>query len=204
MSRWNPGDIVVLREVWEGRVWTARPVIVVEDSIDVTALYIAKGSKWKRSFDADGSPKRIPAGEWTLGDDLWTKDVIRVSPPGARFSILPFRDDKGAFRFWYLNIETPLTPTPLGFDYMDQTLDIIIDGNLQKWRWKDEEELEEAVDLGVYTRQKAEEIRAVGEQALARFLVRKPPFDRRWQQWRPDPRWGVPQLSGDWETVAQT
>lgn len=204
MSRWNPGDNIVLREVWEGKVWTARPVIVVEDCIDVTALYIAKGSKWKRPFNAEGSPKRIPASEWMLGDDLWSKDVIRVSPPGDRFSILPFRDDKGAFRFWYLNIETPLARTPLGFDYMDQTLDIIIDANLRKWRWKDEEELEEAVDLGVYTRQEAEEIRAVGEQALARFLTHKPPFDRAWDQWRPDPGWSVPQLSDDWATVSQT
>jgi hypothetical protein len=48
MSRWNPGDSIVLREVWEGKDWRARPVIVVEDSDD--ALYIANGSKWKRPF----------------------------------------------------------------------------------------------------------------------------------------------------------
>jgi hypothetical protein len=179
-------------------------VTVVEDSDEVIALYIANGSKWKRPFNADGSPKRIPAGNWKLGDDLWTNDVIRISLPGERFSVLPIQDQDKHLRFWYLNIETPLRRSPLGFDYMDQTLDIIIDANLRKWRWKDEEELEEAVDLGVYTRQEAEEIRAAGEQALARFLACNPPFDRAWDQWRPDPGWSVPQLSVDWATVVQT
>jgi len=87
---------------------------------------------------------------------------------------------------------------------MDQTLDIIVDSDLRKWRWKGEEELEEAIGLGVYTRQEAQKIRAAGEQALARFLSRKPPLDRAWDQWRPDPGWGIPKLTGDWETRAQT
>jgi len=116
MSRWSPGDNIVLREVWQGRVWTARPVIVVEDSNEIIALHIAEGSTWKRPFDADGLPNQIPFGDWTLGDDLCNNDVVRISIPGERFSILPFRDNTGAFRFWYLNIETPLTRTSLGFD----------------------------------------------------------------------------------------
>jgi hypothetical protein len=204
MSRWKSGDHVVLREVWDGRIWTARPAIVVEDSPEVIALFLANGSQWKRPFDAQGMPKRIPAGDWTLGDDLWNNDVVRVSPPGERFSILPFRDEGGAFHFWYLNIETPLERSSLGFDYMDQTLDIIIDANLRGWRWKDEEELAEAVSQAVYSREQADGIRRGGEGALERFFSRKPPFDRDWENWRPDPEWMVPQLFGDWETVPQT
>jgi hypothetical protein len=87
---------------------------------------------------------------------------------------------------------------------MDQTLDIIVNADLRHWRWKDEEELEEAVGLSVYTRQEAQEIRAAGERALASFLPRKPPFDRAWEKWRPDRNWVIPQLSGDWEAVEQT
>jgi len=204
MSRWNPGDSIVLREVWEGKVWSARPVIVVEDSIDVTALYIADGSAWKRPFDADGSPKRIPAGNWKLGDDLWTNDVIRISLPGERFSVLPIQDQDKQLRFWYLNIETPLRRSPLGFDYMDQTLDIIINADLRQWRWKDEDELAEAIALGVYTQEQANEIRRAGEAALERFLSGKPPLDRDWPHWRPDPEWPLPKLVPGWQTVAQT
>jgi hypothetical protein len=196
-----PGEHVLLREVWRGRVWTARPVIVVEDSAELIALFIPRGATWRRPLDADGMPKRIPAGDWTLGEEFWTNDVVRVSAPGERFSILPFRDDRGNFRFWYLNIEAPLARTDLGFDYMDQTLDIIVSGDFSGWRWKDEEELALAAALGVYTPEQAADIRAAGEAAVTQFLARKPPFDRDWRVWRPQPEWKVPELPSGWDTV---
>jgi hypothetical protein len=204
MSRWNAGDHIILREVWHGRVWTARPVTVVEDSDQVITLYIANGSRWKRPFQADGSPKRIPAGDWMLCDDLWTNDVLRISVPGERISVLPFHDVDGTLRLWYVNIETPLERTDLGFDYMDQTLDIIVDGHLETWRWKDEEELAEAVARGVYKPEEADEIRHAGEAALKRFLSRNPPWDRDWEAWSPDPNWAVPQLTPGWDAVEPT
>jgi hypothetical protein len=184
-------------------VWTARPAIVVEDTEEVIALYLANGSKWKRPFDATGQRKRIPDGDWTLGDDIWNNDVVRVSVPGERFSVLPINDARGHLRFWYINVETPLQRSTLGFDYMDQTLDITVDADLSGWRWKDEEELAAAVAAGVYTADEALDIRAAGEAALARFLTQKPPLDREWDRWRPDPRWAVPDLCGDWEIVSE-
>lgn len=201
MNRWKPGDHIVLREVWQGRIWTARPAIIVEDSRDVIALYLANGSRWKRAFDEDGSKKRIPVGDWRLGDDVWNNDVVRVSVPEERFSVLPINDREGRLRFWYINVETPLFRTKVGFDYMDQTLDITVDADLQGWRWKDEEELADAVGRGVYTQEEADEIRSAGEAALECFLSRRPPLDRDWEHWRPDRSWGVPRLSGDWATV---
>jgi uncharacterized protein DUF402 len=204
MSRWNPGDNILLREVWQGRVWTARPVIVVEDSDQVIALHIAEGSIWKRPFGTNGSPKRIPVGDWRLGDEVWTTNVIRISAPGERFSVLPIRNAEVWRRAWYLNIETPLQRTSIGFDYMDQTLDIIVSHDLSEWRWKDEEELAEAVARGVYTPAQAHEIRDAGEEALARFLKRGPPFDRDWDVWKPKPDWIPPKLSSSWDIVAET
>ncbi len=137
-------------------------MIAVEDSSQVVALFLPKGSLWKRPFDANGMPKRIPAGDWTLGDDVWTNDVLRLSIPEQRFSLLPIRDDDGELRFWYINIETAFRRTALGFDYVDQTLVIIVSPDLTEWRWKDEDELAEAVTLGVYTSEDAEDIRAAG------------------------------------------
>jgi hypothetical protein len=199
----EPGDHILLREVWRGRVWTARAVIVVEDSPQLIALCIVRGSVWKRPFDSAGMPKRIPADDWILRDEFWTADVLRISVPAGRFSILPFHTDRGHFRFWYLNIETPLQRTRLGFDYMDQTLDIIISPELSEWRWKDEEELSQAVAQGLYTQDHAADIRDAGEQALACFLGRKPPFDRRWEDWRPPPEWPVPVLPAGWDIVGE-
>ena len=34
MERWAPGDVIVRREVWQGRVWLAHPLYVVEDTDD--------------------------------------------------------------------------------------------------------------------------------------------------------------------------
>ena len=197
----RPGDPILLREVWRDRVWTARPVIVVEDSPQLVALYIATGSTWKRPFNIDGMPKRIPAGDWQLRDDLWTNDVLRISLPGERFSILPIHDEQRQLRFWYLNIETPLRRTGLGFDYMDQALDIIVSPDLSEWRWKDEDELALAVDLGLYTSLQANDIRSAGEHALTLFLARRPPFDRDWDRWRPPADWTVPGLPGRWDIL---
>lgn len=201
MNHFRPGDHILLREIWRGRVWTARPVILVEDSPQLVALYIANGSTWKRPFNIDGMPKRIPAGDWQLRDDLWTNDVLRISLPGERFSVLPIHDEQSRLRFWYLNIETPLRRTGLGFDYMDQTLDIIVSPDLREWRWKDEEELAQAVELGVYTAEQAEDIRAAGEQALTRFMARQAPLDREWDRWRAPPEWAAPYLPKDWDVV---
>jgi uncharacterized protein len=30
-------------------------------------------------------------------------------------------------------------------------------------------------------------------------LAGEPPFDRDWQDWRPDPRWPVPELPDGWD-----
>lgn len=203
MSRFRPGEPVALREIWQGKIWTGRPAIVAEDSPDAIALYLAGGSKWKRPFSSDGMPKRIPDGDWHLRDDVWTNDVLRISVPWERFSILPIRNEEGGLAYWYLNIETPLLRTPRGFDYMDQTLDIIVSPDLREWRWKDEDELAQAIDLGVYTREQADEIRSVGERALARFLSRTPPFDRDWDLWRLPPDWAVPHLPAGWDETKE-
>ncbi len=47
-----------------------------------------------------------------------------------------------------MNFEQPLRRTPVGFDTFDEKLDLIVmpDGT---YRWKDEDELEQAAALGL-------------------------------------------------------
>jgi hypothetical protein len=178
-------------------------VTVVEDSPDAIALLISKGSVWKRPVGPDRMPKRLPSGSWALESEFWTVDTLRISVPGERFSILPFRSVQGDLVAWYLNIETPLTRTTAGFEYMDQTLDVVVSPDFSRCRWKDEEELTLAVALGLYSEEEAADIRATGERGLQHFLARKPPFDRRWEEWRRPPGWPVPQLGPGWEIPLQ-
>ena len=89
----------------------------------------------------------------------------------------------------------------IGFDYMDHVLDVVVDPDRSAWRWKDEDELKEAVERGSFSPDEALAIRAEAERGLTRLLDREPPFDRDWERWRPDPSWVVPQLPPDWENV---
>ena len=37
-SHWKAGNYIVYREVWQGKIWTARSVIVVQDEPDLNAM----------------------------------------------------------------------------------------------------------------------------------------------------------------------
>ena len=53
-SHWNPGDVVVRREVLnDGRAWAETAVIVVADARGLLVTYIP-----------EGAPFRFPPGDW--------------------------------------------------------------------------------------------------------------------------------------------
>ena len=64
------------------------------------------------------------------------------------------------------------------------------------WSWKDEDELAEAVTLGIWTQAEADEIRAEGERVVA-----EAPWPTGWEGWRPPPDWGPLGLPRDWHVV---
>jgi Protein of unknown function (DUF402) len=203
MSRWNPGDPVTVREVWQGKIWTVRALALVRDEPDLVALYQPAGAPWKRPYGRAGSPLRLPFEPWTLRDDVLPQDALRLIVPGEAHSVLLIWRPKWNLVCWYINLEEPFRRTPVGFDYMDQTLDIVVEPDMSAWRWKDEEELEEAIAKGIYSREQARAIRAEGERALERLLAREPPFDERWEGWRPEPTWSRPQITRGWESAQE-
>ena len=76
-------------------------------------------------------------------------------------------------RVWYVNLQDPLRRTPLGFDTVDHALDVVVELDRSSWRWKDEEELAEAVRDGLFTPEEAADFRAWGERAVERILGRR-------------------------------
>jgi hypothetical protein len=91
----RPGQTIVLREIWRGRVWSARPVIVVQDRPDLTALYAPLGTTFKLPKMPDG--KRVGAGnrlhsEWILKEEQIGYYSMRQTLPGADYSVLIFWD----------------------------------------------------------------------------------------------------------------
>ncbi|MBI2238096.1 MAG: DUF402 domain-containing protein [Actinobacteria bacterium] len=200
---WSPGDPVVLREVWRGKVWAARPTTVVRDDPDLRMFHAAPEWTWKCPAGPDGEWLRLPAEGWTLRDRDYGWRILSFSRPGIAHAVLAYWDpETDEFRRWYINLEEPLRPTPLGFDYLDHALDIVVAPDRSSWEWKDEDELEEAVERGLFSVEQAGEFRAEGRRAVERLLRGDPPFDRDWRDWRPDPAWAEPALPPGWEVVA--
>ena len=203
MHRWREGQGVVLREVWDGRVWTAMPAVVVEDDDDRQLFFIPPGTHMKYAVDEDGRELRLYAGRWALADHVTRRPVLSFSWPDARHAVLLFWDADWRFAGWYVNIESRLRRTPLGLDYVDHCLDVLIPPDRSSWTWKDEEELDEAIAHGVFTAAQGEEFRAEGERAARRIIEGEPPFDRDWSRWRPRPEWPVPTLLPGWDVVGE-
>ena len=210
-SRWVTGDQILLRQVYRGKVCLAEPVTVVQDTTDLLAVYTAPGTPWKKPVSPDGGrvvPARAGAtAEWSLVDTVWQGGgMLRLVTPGALHSVLLFwSEGYSVLDCWYINLEDPpLGRTPMGFDYMDQILDIVTSPDRSEWRWKDEDELAEAVAVGVITPQKAQELYAEGERALENLQANKPPFNGGWERWSPDPSWPIPELPEGWDIVDST
>jgi predicted RNA-binding protein associated with RNAse of E/G family len=97
---------------------------------------------------------------------------------------------------WYVNLQAPVRMHGAFVDTTDQALDVLAfsDGT---WRWKDEDELAEAVELGIWTESEAARIRAEGERVLA-----EPPWPTGYEDWRPPASWHTPLgLPRDWHVV---
>jgi hypothetical protein len=200
MAGRSPGEVVALREIWRGRVWEARPALVVEDEPNHRSFFIPAGTVMKHPVDRRGRPLHLPVDDWRLEGVIAAQDVLSFEQPDAGHAVLAFFR-KGQLMSWYINLQSPLRPSAVGFDYDDHLLDVLVSADRRTWRWKDEEDLEEAVSRGFFTADQAAAIRAEGERAVERMLGGEPPFDRSWEDWRPDPSWPEPTLLDGWDRV---
>lgn len=191
--RFKLGETILMREVWRGKTWEQRTAIVAEDSQEMIVLYTPPEADALVAIDSEGRRLRMPTTpDWSLeGTRTFTSGLIGVHVPGTQHSLLAIFDPPAGYGPWYINIESDLVRTDAGFDYEEHVLDVVVDRNLSAWRWKDEDELEEAVELGLFTAGQAAEFRAEGERALEWLLSRRPPYDRDWLSWRPPAEWGV-------------
>ncbi|MEA2520645.1 MAG: hypothetical protein QOI81_291 [Actinomycetota bacterium] len=198
----HPTEAVILREMWGDRVFAARPALVIADTPALLQFYKPPGVRMQVAVGADGRERRLPGGEWTtVGASASARHVLSFAFPDTPYAVLMFWDREFRFGGWYVNLQSPLERTPLGFDTREHLLDVVIAADRRAWRWKDEDELEEAVALGLFTGQDAVWFRYWGERAVEHVLLREPPFDGTWETWRPDPAWPVPSLGADWAKV---
>jgi hypothetical protein len=189
----QPGQTIIIREFWKDRFRRILPVIVVQDKPELMAFYAPLHTILKLPTDMD----RLRS-EWILKDSESAISSLRLVIPFSNYSLLLFWNPDGSLRLWYINLESPLRRTPLGFDYIDELLDITAPPDLTRWQWEDENELADAVNLGQLSRSRAELLRDEGEKAIAWLQSGKSPFNE-WANWRPDPSWKVPVLPEGWD-----
>jgi len=179
-----------VRELWLGRVWSARAWRVVEDTGDLAVLASAPGSETRVPVDAHGERLTIPADDWLLEESRWENHTLRVARTDEPWSTLLFFDECATFLSWYVNFEQPLARSAAGFDTLDWKLDLLVlaDGAP---RLKDEDELALALAAGVL------DPAAVGA-AFERVLA-KPPWPTGWETRAPGTE--PARLPADWDVV---
>jgi hypothetical protein len=198
----KPGDVVAYRGVLGGKVTWACAATVVEDRPDLTAIYWRTGTPVVRPA-ARPTPQSILDNDIPIIPDRWKKtDVLSINQPGAAYSLeLMWLTGTTNFDCWYVHLQETMRRSAVGFDTMDQMLDIVISPDKSTWRWKDEDEFEEAVVIGVYSPEEAASIRAEGERVIERLNHNQPPFCDGWENWRPPTEWGIPDLPEGWDRV---
>lgn len=205
---WQRGETALLRYRRLGPVTYALPTTVVENDEHVTMLYLRPGTPIKRRVLEDGRPiprdiayfdrARMPV---VVGDGVWGTNhaLILVRSGDAHDIRLFWSEDDWTFRGWYVNLQRPVRRVGVGFDTADHVLDVFVEPD-RGWRWKDEDELTVAVEIGRFSIAEAAAIREEGERVIERIGAWSWPFDAGYERWRPDQSWPIPALPDDWES----
>jgi hypothetical protein len=198
----------VWRSVKDGIVKTARPMRVVRDDDELVALYLCPGTRYQRRTGVRGGPRgrSLLPGGWSgeYEEAEWhTNRVLVLNVPGSAHSVSLFwRETTGELWGWYVDVEVPWRRTSLGFDTLDQVLDILVTPDVSSWRMKDEDELAWAVEVGNMTPAAADAVRAEAARAIELIRQRASPYCDGWEKWLPDLSWSVPELPPDWRDTA--
>jgi hypothetical protein len=201
--RFEPGRLILHRNVRNGRIGWVRPARVVSDDERGLLMWITRGTPVVNEVSGDGRGMRtMPFTEWiTAGTSLkhgtWAgPSLLKFLPVGAHHSVWFFRDDEGRFSGWYVNLEEPFVRwddgEAAGIDMVDQDLDIVV-APARTWVWKDEEEFAERLALPEHywvadeAAVRAEGLRVIEDIEAGRF-----PFDGTWLDFVPPPHWAVP------------
>jgi len=192
----NPGDTVLWRNVYNGRVTSCYPCRYVGDWDGRQGFYCQPGSRVKRSrLGRESYLERWIAGAPPL-DHVWER-TQHLRFVGARdaHSVELFWNEEWELLGWYVNLQAPLVVRGDRFDTTDWALDVWVDAD-GTWSWKDEDDFAQAQELGILDAAAAADVRAEGERVIAEH-----PWPTGWEDWRPPPQWQPLPLPDDWDVI---
>jgi hypothetical protein len=196
-----------LRWLYEARVESAHPCLVIEDSAQAIALFEPSGALGAHTLRAKGGPRgrNLLPGDDNPGfaTNEWFGDgVLRVHLPGQDWSVWRWLDaNRGWSANWYVNLEEPWHRTGAGFDTEDWILDLIVLRDFSVVR-KDEDEFEWAEQSGRFDPAHLTRIRRAAADAAAAVATRAWPFDADWNAWLPPVGVPLPTLLDGWDRPA--
>jgi len=198
------GTEIILRDLNPlGGIERGIPARVVEDNENRTILYVSVGSSYSQAnWVGTGEMKKSSADDFE--ERTWERhSILRFMYPETPYSLwVLFDPAEHAFERWYINIEMEFVRTQVGFDTQDYELDVVVHPDYS-WVWKDEDELRNWVDQGVFTESQASDFRRYGLEAVNRIDSQTAPFTEEWKNWKPDSEWDpikLPADSSEWLT----
>jgi hypothetical protein len=202
------------------------PYIVLEDTEEVVALYLPEGTKLWRWNILD---QRLREPRPTTGDSVrllfpgkaYAVDAffetgagpaphvryffLGAHPPAYPAPAIPAAQNAAASTTpghlygWKVDLITPFRRTALGFDVSDEVLDIVVRPD-RSYVWKDEDQMERLVELGIYAEPQVRELRAAGDEVVGLIQDARPPYDDEWTSWRPPPELAfIPEAPEGWQ-----
>jgi hypothetical protein len=202
-SFWLSGENATLRGVGSKVFW-AYPTIVIRDTPYLIALYMPSGVLGKDT-DHRPTPQELLSFSEKINivDCEWNRtDVLFLIVPGDSFSTyLMWKTGTKNIDCWYINLQEPIQRTEIGFDTMDNFLDVVVNPDMTEWKWKDKDEFEEARKVGFYSNEKAHEIWAEGKKAIRLVTTERRSLYEKWKNWQTNPEWEIPKLSPFWDKV---
>ena len=207
---WRAGETVVLQEEWRGKLWAARPLVVVEDSDERMVCWCPRGTVRKIPAPPPGRPRpptriehvtlALTLGDWVLEDHEWDVSTLWLIDPNAWHAVwVSFRAD-GSHLGWYVNFQEPYSRTENGLRAMDLMLDILVSPD-RTWRWKDQDEFDSVIAAGLYDEATVLAVRREAESVIRKIEAHAPPFDAAWLDWQPSPGWRIPVLPAGWDQI---
>lgn len=177
---------------------------VVQDTDELLIMYMAPDSimKYPRHPKSNEFPEFLRE-PWILVDERWSGGgALYFSRPRQHYSVAHvWSKDFRQTKLWYVNLQTPFVRTAVGFDFLDQALDVVISADLKTWHWKDVVEFEELQEVGTISRYDGDLIREVGLYVIANYKNDKLIFNEEWANWRPPASWTVPVLKPGWDVI---
>jgi hypothetical protein len=192
---------VVWRHLYKGRLRWAIPNLLIDETPEQVVTLLLPGTVCKApvEYGRVGYVQQLLGGPEAIGDFVWhTRRLLTIAPRAAAHTLsLHWDHASGDFLGWYVNLQEPMRPTPIGYDSFDQMLDVWIEPD-GSWRWKDWDELVEAEQAGLFSPAETAAIRAEGQRVIDSLKTRLP---TGWEGWQPDPAWPLPVLPGGWDCV---